>query len=90
MIIERVCGINRSSPYLITVLTLDGENVTEVGHIQAAGEILYFHDWDKDGRLEFVGTDGERDFKFDDNGLPLSPYVWCLGESGYLPTGADH
>jgi len=89
VLIERVCGMNHTHPYLITVLSLEGENVTTVGHIQSEGEIFYFHDWDMDGRFEFVGTAGERDFKFNDSGIPLDPLVWRLGKSGYLPTGSS-
>lgn len=62
--------------YVVRVVSLDGENAKEYSPIQGTGEVLYFDDFNRDGILEFVTTDNERQWLYDRSGMPISRYVW--------------
>ena len=65
-------------PFVVRVLSINGNSVTEYSPIEGGGEVYYFADFNKDGILEFVNTDREGDFVYDDTGMPISDYVWVL------------
>ena len=75
VIMERPFGGN-NPPFVVRVLSINQDSVTEYEAIEGGGEVFYFADFNDDGVLEFVNTDSERDFVYDDEGMPISDHVW--------------
>ena len=80
VISEHVQQGNRYTAFVIRVLSLNKNIVTEYDPIDGRGEVAYFSDFDEDGILEFVNTDLERDFIYNEDNVPLSEYVWVLDQ----------
>jgi len=78
VVIENPPPGNWYAPFVVRVLSTRGSSVTEYSPIEGGGEVYYFADFNKDGILEFVNTDSEGDFVYDDTGMPISDYVWVL------------
>ena len=66
------------SSFVVRVLSLNKGLITEYKAFEGGGEVYYFADFDKDGVLEFVNTDGERKFVYNKDGMPLSDNVWVF------------
>jgi hypothetical protein len=80
---------NYMPPFVVRILSINQDSVTEFEPIaEGGGEIYYFADFNNDGVLEFVNTDWEGDFVYNDDGIPLSDYVWILDakQKKYLKT----
>ena len=80
--IERQSGLVNHGPWpvAIRIFTIGGTEVIEHKPlIIRIGEALHFDDFNKDGILEFVNTDNERNFKYRKDGLPDSEYVYSWG-----------
>lgn len=78
VVIENPPPGNWYMPFAVRVLSIRGNSVTEYSPIDGGGEVYYFADFNKDRVLEFVNTDSEGDFVYDDTGMPISDYVWVL------------
>lgn len=53
----------------------DGKAEEATAFFDLFGEMIHFDDFNKDGVLELVNTDAERDFKYSPDGLPKSSMV---------------
>lgn len=51
-------------------------------YLTEIGEVIYFDDFNKDGTLEIVKTDGARYFLYSKSGMPISNYV-LIFDTGY-------
>ncbi len=82
---------NHYMPFAVRVLSINQDSVTEFEPIEGGGEVYYFADFNNDGVLEFVNTDGERYFVYNDDGIPLSDNVWILDakQKKYLKTSSE-
>ena len=76
--VERPSGGNVYWPFMVRVLSIDKDKVTEYPPIKAGGEVYYFADFNNDGTLEFVNTDQEGNFAYNEDGMAISDYVWSL------------
>jgi tetratricopeptide (TPR) repeat protein len=69
---------NQNQRFVVRVLSIDNDTVTEYEPFLCGGEIYYFADFNDDGILEFVNTDQEGDFIYDEYGVPISDLVWIF------------
>jgi hypothetical protein len=70
---------NSAAPGAIRVFSISEDKVEELGSILAEfGEVMYFADFNKDGTFEFVATDQENLFSYDEKGLPISDRAWIF------------
>ena len=79
--IERQTAISNhgAKPVVVRIFTFNGINIEEYPPtFMKMGEALHFDDFNKDGVLELVNTDNERDFKYSTDGMPESPYVYIF------------
>lgn len=79
VISESVTTGNNTVTYtnMLTIISMNGTNVTETPAVPCTGEIFYFKDFDGDGCMEIVNTDWEQGFrKFDKDGIPMHKGVW--------------
>lgn len=76
---ERPFGGN-NVPFVVRVLSINQDSVTEYEAIEGGGEVFYFVDFNDDGVLEFVNTDWENGFVYDEEGMPISEHVWRLNK----------
>jgi len=91
---EQQTGFVNHGPYpnAVRIFTIDGNQIIEHKPIiTTIGEAIHFDDFNKDGILELVNTDNEREFKYLANGLPDSPLVWYWDkqERQYKPCGKE-
>jgi len=91
---EYVITGNNTATYtnMLTIISLDGTNVTETPAVPCTGEVFYFKDFDDDGCMEIVNTDSEQGFrKFDQHGLPMHKGVWKYDRQAgrYRETGTE-
>jgi hypothetical protein len=73
---ERPPAGNSSAPYALVVLSLNADTYVEYEPLKSSGEVVYFHDFNDDGKKEIVMTDQERYFLYDRDGIPISSSVW--------------
>jgi len=66
---------------------LEGDTLRELPAILGAGGVYYFKDFNGDGSLEFVNTDGIGALERREDGVPISPHVYKFNGVGYRATG---
>jgi len=88
--VERPPGGNAYWPFMVRILSINKNKVTESPPIKAGGEVYYFADFNNDGILEFVNTDQEGNFTYNKDGMAISDYVWYLDkqQKRYIKTSA--
>ena len=79
IVLERPARFSNASLHLMAVRIFsisDGKIEESEPIIDGIGEMLHFDDFNGDGILELVNTDGERYFLYSRDGFPISNWVW--------------
>lgn len=89
LVMEYVPGGSASwtHQWAMRIFLLEGDDLRELPAILGAGGVYYFKDFNGDGSLEFVNTDGVGALERREDGVPISPHVYEFNGVGYRATG---